>query len=68
MRTLAGLTVCVERRESEVAQSYPSLCDPIDCNQPSASIHVTSANSEGVLNEFAKISRLVLFKTDWTLH
>ena len=64
MRSSAGLTVCVERRESEVAQSYPILCDPIDCSQPSASIHVTSANSEVVLNEFTKISHLVLLKRD----
>ena len=26
-------------KESEVAQSCPTLCDPIDCNPPGSSIH-----------------------------
>ena len=25
--------------ESEVAQSYPTLCDPVDCSPPGSSIH-----------------------------
>ena len=25
--------------EGEVAQSYPTLCDPMDCNLPGSSIH-----------------------------
>ena len=24
---------------SEVAQSYPTLCDPVDCNPPGSSLH-----------------------------
>ena len=26
-------------RESEVAQSCPALCDPVDCSPPGSSIH-----------------------------
>ena len=26
-------------RESEVAQSCPTLCDPMDCSPPSSSVH-----------------------------
>ena len=25
--------------ESEVAQSCPTLCDPMDCSQPGSSVH-----------------------------
>ena len=28
-----------ERKESEVAQSRPTLCDPVDCSLPGSSIH-----------------------------
>ena len=27
------------KSESEVAQSCPTLCDPMDCNLPGSSIH-----------------------------
>ena len=27
------------KSESEVAQSYPTLCDPMDCSLPGSSIH-----------------------------
>ena len=27
------------KSESEVAQSYPTLCDPMDCSPPGSSIH-----------------------------
>ena len=27
------------KRESEVAQSYPTLSDPMDCSLPGSSIH-----------------------------
>ena len=27
------------KSESEVAQTYPTLSDPMDCNPPSSSIH-----------------------------
>ena len=27
------------KRESEVAQSYPTLCDPMDCSLPGSSVH-----------------------------
>ena len=29
----------LERKENEVAQSLPTLCDPMDCNLPASSIH-----------------------------
>ena len=32
-----GRTVFTE--ESEVAQSWPTLCDPMDCSLPGASVH-----------------------------
>ena len=25
--------------ESEVAQSYPTLCDPVDCSPPGSTVH-----------------------------
>ena len=28
-----------KRKESEVAQSCPSLCDPMDCSLPGSSVH-----------------------------
>ena len=28
-----------ERKESEVAQSCPTLCDPMDCSLPGSSVH-----------------------------
>ena len=27
------------KKESEVTQSYPTLCDPMDCSLPSSSVH-----------------------------
>ena len=27
------------KTESEVAQSYPTLCDPMDCSLPGSSVH-----------------------------
>ena len=32
-------TVSIDNFESEVAQSCPTLCDPMDCNLPSSSVH-----------------------------
>ena len=29
----------LEQSESEVAQSCPTLCDPVDCNPPGSSVH-----------------------------
>ena len=31
--------ICVCMKESEVAQSCPTLCDPMDCSPPGSSIH-----------------------------
>ena len=28
-----------EEKESEVAQSCPALCDPVDCSPPCSSVH-----------------------------
>ena len=28
-----------ERKESEVTQSYPTLCSPVDCSPPGSSVH-----------------------------
>ena len=33
------ITVWATERESEVAQSCPTLCDPIDCSLPGSSVH-----------------------------
>ena len=35
--SLMGRTVFTE--ESEVTQSWPTLCDPMDCSLPGASVH-----------------------------
>ena len=32
--------VCKVKSESEMAQSCPTLCDPMDCSLPSCSVHV----------------------------
>ena len=29
----------IERKEHEVAQSCPPLCDPMDCSPPGSSVH-----------------------------
>ena len=29
----------MEKKESEVAQSFSTLCDPIDCSPPGSSVH-----------------------------
>ena len=34
-----GLSVCLSKSESEVAQSCPTLCDPVDCSPPGSSVH-----------------------------
>ena len=33
------MTNLVKESESEVAQSYPTLCDPMDCGPPGFSVH-----------------------------
>ena len=53
--------VCVQvyESESEVAQSCPTLCDPMDCSPPGSSIH-------GILQartlEWVAISFIVMYK------
>ena len=37
--TELSATTIQEDSESEVAQSCPNLCDPMDCNLPSSSVH-----------------------------
>ena len=44
LRNVAPTSLCTLPRlcglsESEVAQSCPTLCDPMDCNLPGSSIH-----------------------------
>ena len=34
-----GKTIALTESESEVAQSCPTLCDPMDCSLPGSSIH-----------------------------
>ena len=29
----------IERKENEVAQSCPTVCDPMDCSPPGSSVH-----------------------------
>ena len=33
------ISVTLEQKESEVAQSCPTLCNPIDCSLPGSSVH-----------------------------
>ena len=33
------MLIAVKESESEVAQSCPALCDPMDCSLPSSSVH-----------------------------
>ena len=35
----SGLPFPSPMRESEVAQSYPTVCDPMDCSLPGSSAH-----------------------------
>ena len=37
--TWAGQYMTSKGKESEVAQSCPTLCDPVDCSPPGSSIH-----------------------------
>ena len=40
MRWLDGITDLMDMKsESEVAQSCPTLCNPVDCSLPGSSIH-----------------------------
>ena len=40
MRWLDGITYSMDmKKESEVAQSCPTLCDHMDCSPPGSSIH-----------------------------
>ena len=36
---LEGCLLCEVSEVSEVAQSYPTLCDPMDCSLPGSSVH-----------------------------
>ena len=36
---LKVINIITEKKESEVAQSCPTLCDSIDCNLPGSSVH-----------------------------
>ena len=36
---IQGTLTCVKESESEVAQSCPTLCDPMDCSLPGFSVH-----------------------------
>ena len=37
---MAAVTICSDfESESEVAQSCPTLCDPVDCSLPGSSVH-----------------------------
>ena len=36
----------VKKSESEVAQSCPTLCDPMDCSQPGSSVHGDSPDKD----------------------
>ena len=38
--------ICLQSRsESEIAQSCPTLCDPMDCSPPGSSIHFPGENT-----------------------
>ena len=40
MRWLDGITDLMDMKsESEVAQSCPTLCNPVDCSLPGSSVH-----------------------------
>ena len=41
------------KEESEVAQLYPTFCDPMDCSLPGFSVHgIFQAKSTGVSHHF----------------
>ena len=61
------------KRESEVAQSYPTLRDPIDCSLPGSSIHgtqetwVRSLDQEDPLEEGTVThSSFLAWRISWT--
>ena len=39
LNMLSSLVITFLPRSSEVAQLYPTLCDPMDCNLPGSSVH-----------------------------
>ena len=47
---------CSSESESEVAQSYPTLCDPMDCSLPGSSVHgIFQARGDGIPVELFQI-------------
>ena len=60
------ITLSVKESESEVAQSCPTLCDPMDCNLPGSSIHgiFQARTLEWVAISFSRRSSQ---PKDWTL-
>ena len=47
---------CISRGESEVTQSCPTLCNPVDCSPPGSSVHgiLQARILEGVAISFSK--------------
>ena len=46
-------------RESEVAQSYPTLCDPMDCSLPGSTVY-------GIFQAMAPHSSILAWRIPWT--
>ena len=67
------------KSESEVAQSSPTLCDPMDCSPPGSSVHgifqaralewvaISFSNAWRWKVKVKSLSRLRLFATPWTV-
>ena len=64
--------------ESEVAQSCPTLCDPVDCSLPGSSVYgilqttmlewvAISFSKTGLKVKVKSLSRVRLFATLWTV-
>ena len=62
-----------EKSESEVAQSCPTQCDPVDCSLPGSSVHgifqarVLEWGVSTYESEVKLLSRVRLSATPWTV-
>ena len=58
------------KSESEIAQSCPTLCDPMDCSPPGSSIHGTfhARVLEWVAIAFSELLKSFIGATLWSLY
>ena len=78
-RTHMCMCIYIYENESEVAQSCPALCDPMDCGLPGSSVHgifqarvlewvaISFSSAWKCKVKVKSLSRVRLFMTPWTV-